>query len=44
MLFERLTSNIDNIIHKMQEGLAPINMIVEAKFHHATPSGTGGSK
>jgi hypothetical protein len=43
MLFERLTSNIDNIIHKMQEGLASINMIVEAKFH-ATPSGTGGSK
>jgi hypothetical protein len=28
----------------LQEGLAPINLIVEDKFHRATPGGTGGVK
>ena len=28
----------------LQEGLAPINLIVEDKFHRATPGGTGSVK
>jgi len=28
----------------LQEGLAPINLIVENDFHRATPGGTGGIK
>jgi branched-subunit amino acid aminotransferase/4-amino-4-deoxychorismate lyase len=27
-----------------QEGLAPINLIVEKEYHRATPGGTGGIK
>lgn len=27
-----------------QEGLAPINLIVETEMHRATPGGTGGVK
>jgi branched-chain amino acid aminotransferase len=28
----------------VQEGLSPINLIVEDKFHRASPGGTGGVK
>jgi hypothetical protein len=28
----------------LQEGLSPINLIVEDKFHRASPGGTGGVK
>jgi len=28
----------------LQEGLSPINLIVEEKFHRASPGGTGGVK
>ena len=31
-------------IHLMQEGVAPINLIVEHELHRATPGGTGGVK
>lgn len=27
-----------------QEGLAPINLVIENEFHRATPGGTGGVK
>lgn len=32
------------IYYHPQEGLAPINLIVETDFHRATPGGTGGVK
>lgn len=35
---------IKYICRFLQEGLAPINLIVEDKFHRATPGGTGGVK
>jgi branched-chain amino acid aminotransferase len=28
----------------LQEGLSPINLIVEDQFHRASPGGTGGVK
>lgn len=32
------------VIFDLQEGLAPINLIIEENFHRAAPGGTGGVK
>lgn len=40
--FYYLLINFLNFI--VQEGLSPINLIVEDKFHRASPGGTGGVK
>lgn len=34
---------VDYLLY-FQEGLAPINLIVETEMHRATPGGTGGVK
>ena len=31
-------------IYRLQEGVAPINLIVENDLHRASPGGTGGVK
>lgn len=33
-----------SLTYLLQEGVAPINLIVENDFHRATPGGTGGVK
>jgi len=39
-----LPPKINKISISPQEGLAPINLIVENELHRATPGGTGGVK
>lgn len=39
-----MSSQIYGVSISPQEGLAPINLIVENELHRATPGGTGGVK
>lgn len=37
-------STITSFLLSWQEGMAPINLVIETEMHRATPGGTGGVK
>lgn len=46
-IYYLLSPNVDlaaDYLSYFQEGLAPINLVVETELHRATPGGTGGVK
>lgn len=41
---EKTFYSIVNYTYDLQEGMAPINLLIEDEFHRASPGGTGGVK